>query len=133
MRFIQIWILPDTAGLPPGVEQRVFTRDERTNQLLKVIGPEGSDVVQVHQDASVHVASLQPGAEVVHAIAQGRGVYAYLIEGAASFDGEDLTTGDAVKVTDEPQLVIRGQQPSELILVDVPMSFEPVGIWKGRI
>jgi len=133
MRFIQIWILPDTAGLPPGVEQRVFTRDERTNQLLKVIGPKGSNVVRLHQDASVHVASLQPGVEVIHAIGYGRGVYAYLIEGAASFGGEDLTTGDAVKVTDEPQLVVRGQEPSELILVDVPMSFEPVGIWKGRI
>jgi quercetin 2,3-dioxygenase len=133
MRFIQIWILPDTAGLPPGVEQRVFTRDDRTNRLLKVVGPEGGDVVQVHQDASVHVASLQPGAEAVHAIGQGRGVYAYLIQGAASFDGENLATGDAVKVTDEPQLVIRSQGPSELILVDVPMTFEPVGVWKGRI
>ena len=26
MRFIQIWILPDTGGLPPAVEQRVFTQ-----------------------------------------------------------------------------------------------------------
>jgi quercetin 2,3-dioxygenase len=133
MRFIQIWILPDTAGLPPGVEQRVFTKDDRTNRLLKVVGPEGGDVVQMHQDASVHVASLQQGVEVIHAIGRGRGAYAYLIEGAASFDGENLATGDAVKVTDEPQLVIRGQEPSELILVDVPMTFEPVGIWKGRI
>ena len=49
MRFIQIWILPDTGGLPPGVRQRVFTTADRTNRLLKVIGPEGEDVVLVHQ------------------------------------------------------------------------------------
>ena len=41
MRFIQIWILPDTPSLPPAVEQRVFTQEDRTNRLLKVIGPEG--------------------------------------------------------------------------------------------
>jgi redox-sensitive bicupin YhaK (pirin superfamily) len=76
---------------------------------------------------------LEAGTEVVHPIGPGRGVYGYLIEGAASFGGEDLATGDAVKVTDEPQLAIRAHQPTELILVDVPMTFEAVGVWKGRI
>jgi hypothetical protein len=133
MRFIQVWILPDTPSLPPGVEQRVFTREDRTNRLLKVIGPEGGESVKVHQDASVYVVALEPGPEVVHPIGPGRGVYGYLIEGAASFGGEDLATGDAVKVTDEAQLAIRATDASELILVDVPMTFEPVGVWKGRI
>jgi redox-sensitive bicupin YhaK (pirin superfamily) len=133
MRFIQIWILPDTGGLPPAVEQRVFTREDRSNRLLKVIGPEGSEVVKVHQDASVQVASLAPGVEVVHPIGRGRGVYGYLIDGAATFGGEELATGDAVKVTDEAQLAIRASAQSELILVDVPMQFEPAGIWRGRI
>jgi quercetin 2,3-dioxygenase len=132
MRFIQIWILPDTPSLPPGVEQRVFTKGDRTNQLLKVIGPEG-DVVKVNQDASVHVARLEPGTEVTHEIGQGRGAYAYLIDGAATFDDEAVSTGDAAKVTGQPSLRIRATEPSELIVVDVPMQFEPVGIWKGRV
>ena len=68
MRFIQIWILPDTGDLPPGVEQRVFTREDRTDRLLKVIGPEGGEVVNVHQDASVHVARLSAGTAVEHPI-----------------------------------------------------------------
>jgi redox-sensitive bicupin YhaK (pirin superfamily) len=129
MRFIQIWILPDTAGLTPGVEQRVFTTEDRTNRLLKVIGPEGGEVVKVHQDASVHVARLESGTEVSHAIGPGRGVYGYLIQGAAAFGDEQLASGDAVKVTDEATLPIRATQVSELILVDVPMEFEPVGVW----
>jgi redox-sensitive bicupin YhaK (pirin superfamily) len=133
MRFIQIWILPDTPDLPPGVEQRVFTSEDRSNRLLKVIGPEGGEVVAVHQDASVHVARLEPGTEVVHPISRGRGVYAYLIDGAAAFDGEVLSTGDAAEVTDADEFAIRARALSELILVDVPMEFEPVGIWRGRI
>ncbi len=133
MRFIQIWILPDTPSLPPGVEQRVFTREDRMNRLLKVIGPEGGDVVKVHQAASVHVAALEPGTEVTHRLGAGRGVYLYVIDGKVALDSDDLSAGDAAKVTDEPDLAIRADQPSELILVDVPMEFEPVGIWRGRI
>ncbi len=133
MRFIQIWILPDTPSLPPQVEQRVFTGADRTNRLLKVIGPEGDGVVRVHQDASVHVGALDPEVEVTHPIAAGRGVYAYLISGRGLFDDEPLATGDAAKVTDQSELRIRAIETSELILVDVPMTFEPVGIWKGRI
>ena len=133
MRFIQIWILPDTADLKPEVEQRVFTRQDRTNRLLRVMGPAGSDVVTIHQDASVFIASLEPGTEVTHRIGHGRGVYAYVIDGAASFDDENVTTGDAAKVTDQPELRIRAREQSELILVDVPMEFQPVGVWKGQI
>lgn len=133
MRFIQIWILPDTPDLPPQVEQRVFTRADRTNRLLKVIGPEGEDVVKVHQDASVYVGALDPGTEATHPIGSGRGAYAYLISGRGQFDDEPVATGDAAKVTDQSQLRIRAIEASELILVDVPMIFEAVGVWKGRI
>jgi redox-sensitive bicupin YhaK (pirin superfamily) len=133
MRFIQIWILPDTPDLTPEVEQRVFTRVDRTNRLLKVIGPEGGDVVKVHQDASVHVGALDAGTEVTHPIGPGRGAYAYLISGRGLFDDEQVATGDAAKVTDQPELRIRATEESELILVDVPMTFEAVGVWKGRV
>jgi redox-sensitive bicupin YhaK (pirin superfamily) len=132
MRFIQIWILPDTAGLAPEVEQRVFTREDRAGRLRKVMGPEGGEVVRIHQDASVHVASLAPGEEAVHRIGEGRGAYAYLIGGQGHFDGEPVATGDAAKVTGQPSLTVAAEAPSELILVDVPMRFEPVGVWSGR-
>jgi len=133
MRFIQIWILPDTPNLKPEVEQRVFTPEDRTDRLLKVIVPEGGDVVKIHQDASVYIASLGAGTEVAHEIGEGRGMYVYLIEGAAELDGESVTTGDAAKVTEQPALRVAAREPSELILVDVPMQFEPVGVWRAQI
>jgi len=129
MRFIQIWILPDTAGLTPEVEQRVFTKEDRTNRLLKVIGPEGGAVVKLHQDASVHVASLEAGVEARHPLGPGRGAYLYVIEGSIALNGEAMGTGDSARVTDEAALTIRADGASELILVDVPMNFERVGIW----
>jgi quercetin 2,3-dioxygenase len=132
MRFIQIWVLPDTADLPPEVEQKVFTREDRAGRLLQVMGPEGGEVVRIHQDARVYVASLAPGEEVEHRLGQGRGAYVYLIGGRARFDGVAVATGDAAKVTDQPALTVAADDQSELILVDVPLRFEPVGIWAGR-
>jgi redox-sensitive bicupin YhaK (pirin superfamily) len=132
MRFIQIWILPDTADLAPEVEQKVFTSDDRSGRLLRVMGPEGGEVVRIHQDASVHVASLAPGDQVEHPIGPDRGAYVYLIGGQARFDGEPVATGDAAKVTGQPSLRIEAEAPSELILVDVPLRFRPVGIWAGQ-
>jgi redox-sensitive bicupin YhaK (pirin superfamily) len=68
---------------------------------------------------------------VTHRIAPGRGVYAYLIDGQASFDGEPAGTGDAAKVTGQESLTIRATTPSELILVEVPLAFKRVGVWAG--
>jgi redox-sensitive bicupin YhaK (pirin superfamily) len=132
MRFIQIWVLPDTADLPPEVEQKVFTREDRSGRLLQVMGPDGGDVVRIHQDAGVYVAALAPGETVEHRLGPGRGAYVYLIDGRARFDGQPVATGDAAKVTDQPSLTIAADAPSELILVDVPLQFRPVGIWAGR-
>jgi quercetin 2,3-dioxygenase len=133
MRFIQIWILPNAPDLPPEVEQQVFTRQDRTDNLLEVISPAGGQhIVKVHQNASVYVSHLDPGMEVTHRLGPGRGVYAYVIGGEATFDGEPVATGDAAKVTDQDSLRIRATGPTELILVDVPLDFRRVGIWSTR-
>lgn len=161
MRFIQIWVLPDTAGLPPGVEQRVLTKEDRTNRLLRAFAPkaeigetpaeaagtDGADPIEsaaelwlgserpvaIHQDASVYISSLEPGTEVEHELGSGRGAYLYVIDGRIGLDADELSTGDAAKITDEAKLEIKAEDASELILVDVPMRFEPVGIWSGRV
>src|SRR2546423_3939175 len=75
MRFIQMWILPRERGLPPSVEQKVFTKDDRTDRLLRIISGDDGDAVLVHQDAGVFVASLSDGTSVTHAFEPGSGAY----------------------------------------------------------
>jgi redox-sensitive bicupin YhaK (pirin superfamily) len=129
MRFLQFWILPDTPSLPPSVEQRQFSREDRAGRLLKVIGPEGGDVVAVHQDASTYVAALEPGAEVQHAFAEDRAGYLYLIAGAARVNEAPLGTGDAAKIFGPEEVAIAADEETELILIDVPVRYTPVGVW----
>ena len=43
-----------------------------------------------------------------------------------------LATGDAAKVTGEVTLHLTSDLAAELILIDVPLDFEPVGVWAGE-
>jgi len=119
MRFIQMWILPRERGLEPSVEQKVFTKEDRTGRLLRVLSPEGGDAVLVHQDAGVYISSLPAGTSVSHKFADATGGYLYVIEGALRLNGESLRTGDAAKIQDEPEITLEAEEPSELIMAEV--------------
>ena len=122
MRFIQIWIMPAEQGLTPGVEQKVFTTEDRTDTLLKVISGDGGEAVLVHQDAHVFVSRLIAGAAVKHDLPADRGVYLYVIEGDVSVNGERMETGAAAQIRDEPSVTLEAAADSELIMVDVALA-----------
>ena len=122
MRFIQMWIMPAEHGLEPGVEQKVFTEQDRTDRLLKAISGDDGEAVLVHQDAHVFVSRLNPSVEVTHELGAGRGVYLYVIEGDADIVGDRMATGDAAEIWDVPSIPIRAIAMTELILVDVALS-----------
>jgi quercetin 2,3-dioxygenase len=122
MRFIQIWIMPAEEGLPPGVEQKVFTREDRTDTLLRVISGDDNEAVLVHQDAHVFVSRLTAGNAVKHDLPAGRGVYLYVIEGDVTVNGERMQTGSAAQIRDESSVAVEAAADSELILVDVALT-----------
>jgi redox-sensitive bicupin YhaK (pirin superfamily) len=122
MRFIQMWIMPRQQGLPPSVEQKVFTREDRRGRLLRIISGEGGDSVLVHQDGHVYVSSLEARDAVDHPLGTGWGVYFYLIEGAVALGQERLATGDAARIWDQSHLTIHADEASELIMVEVRLG-----------
>ena len=121
MRFIQIWIMPAERGLPPGVEQKVFTSADRTDRLLRVISGEGAPAVLVHQDAHVFVSRLNAGSSVSHEPGGGRGLYLYVIDGAVAVNGEDMATGDAAQIRDEQRMTVQAAAVTDLIVVDIAL------------
>jgi quercetin 2,3-dioxygenase len=133
LRFLQLWILPDTADLPPSAEQRAWSKEDHRDRLHPVIGPAGeaADQVLVHQDASVHVGLLSPGTEVGHELPAGRGAYLYVIGGRVLLGDEPLAGGDAATAAEEPLRLV-AQDEAEVIVVDVPLVFTPVGVWRAR-
>jgi redox-sensitive bicupin YhaK (pirin superfamily) len=131
LRFIQFWILPSVTGLETRVQQRQYTLEDRTNRWLQIMGPVGTDGLDLSQDARALVAHLTAGERLAHAFASGRGGYLYVIDGRVEVDGERLGTGDAIKVERQADLSMTTELAAELILIDVPLEFTAVGVWSG--
>ncbi len=129
MRFIQFWILPSVARLESSVHQRQYGVDDRTDRWLQIMGPIGDDGLDLAQDARVLVSRLTDGAELKHSFDDGRGGYLYVIDGAAEVDGPRLSAGDAAKIEGPEHVALSSPETAELILVDVPLEFRPVGVW----
>jgi redox-sensitive bicupin YhaK (pirin superfamily) len=120
VHFLQIWITPEREGLAPGYEQREFSEEERRGRLRLVAsrgGREGS--VTIHQDAEVYAATLAEGEEVSYEPRAGRRAWAQVIKGGVELNGLELRAGDGAAVSDEPRLVLRAVEPSELLLFDL--------------
>ena len=122
LRFIQLWIMPAERGLPPEVEQKVFTKQDRTDRLLKAISGHGGDAVLVHQDAAVYLSSMNAGARLEHAFEAGHGAYLYVIEGVLRVNDEKLGAGDAAKIHDKPVITLEAEAPTELMMVEVHLG-----------
>ena len=123
LRFIQIWIIPRETGLEPGVESRQTTAEERTNRLLRVIGPdrEGGSLL-VHQDAEMYVSRLEAGQNVGHAFAPDFGGYLLVLDGAVTINGEALANGDAAMISDEDRIIVEGAETSELLMMEMQVK-----------
>jgi len=133
LRFIQFWILPSTPGLETRVQQRQYTLEDRRDRWLQIMGPAGTDGLDLAQDARSLVAHLTDESSIDHAFEPGRGGYLYVIDGRVTLDDyEQLRTGDAVKVTGEAHLTLRSDLAAELILIDVPLDYERIGVWAGE-
>jgi len=131
MRFIQMWIMPAQLDLPPSVEQRSFSDEERRNALRPVLvpapgfgadgAPSAEDAVTLHQDAAVYASLLDPGASVSLSLRPGFGGYLFVVHGDLERLGQAgaLAEAGAARITDEPEIELRaGSIGTELIVVE---------------
>jgi redox-sensitive bicupin YhaK (pirin superfamily) len=132
LRFIQFWILPSTRGLETRVQQRQYTLADRTDRWLQIMGPAGTDGLDLAQDARAVVSHLTDGGVLRHAFAEGRGGYLYVIDGRLAINGDAMRSGDAAAIRGPMGLELSSEAAAELILVDVPLEYRPVGVWAGE-
>lgn len=121
VHFLQIWILPARAGLPPGYEQKHFDDDALRGRLQLLASPDRRDgSVLIHQDAFVYATRLADGGTVQHALAPGRKAYLHVALGTMEINGEPLSAGDGAAITDTAEIRLSTRGSGEALLFDLP-------------
>jgi len=120
VHLLQIWILPERAGGPPGYEQRAFSLEEARGKLLLVAARDGrAAALTIQQDAEVSIALLEQGGKLTHQLRPGRHIWLQLVRGGISVNGAALKAGDGAAISDEPALKIEANSNAELLMFDL--------------
>lgn len=123
VHFLQIWVIPNVAGIEPSYEQKHFDPASKQGHLRLIASSDGRDgSVRIHQDASVYATILgADDAELKHTLAAGRCAYIHVARGSLLVNGVRLAAGDAATMTDETLVTLAKGQQAEALLFDLPL------------
>lgn len=120
VHFYQIWILPETDGINPGYEQKLFAPEQKRGRLQLVASREGSEgSLSIHQDVKVYNALLASVDEVSYQLGQGRHAWLQVVRGEVTVNEIPLQAGDGAAVSSEDSLNIKASAEAEIILFDL--------------
>lgn len=103
VHFVQMWVLPDAAGVTPGYEQLEIDDAALRGRLTTVASGmarhrDDAAIRIGNRDAALYVARLQPGESVE--LPDAPYVHLFVPVGAAALEGAgELAEGDAVRLT----------------------------------
>ena len=120
VHFLQIWILPDTANLDPGYEEKRFDRADKQNQLRLVGSRDARDgSVRIHQDVDLYASVLSGGTALTHNFRDGRKGWLQVVSGSVRANGETLDAGDGAAITELSELTLDAVSDAEVLLFDM--------------
>lgn len=120
LRFLQIWIEPNSLGGQPGYQQKDFGREPGLTPIATPDGREGT--LHIKQDATLSQLILASGESLSLAVQAGRKVYVHLVSGTLLLDSTTLQPGDGAKVVDQTVLELRssGSETVTALVFDLP-------------
>lgn len=117
---LQIWLLPDVAGIEPGYEQKHFDDVSKRGRLRLIASPDGRDgSLRIHQDAALYAALLDGRDVAVHRLAAERKAYVHVARGQVTVNGRLLEAGDAAKITATGEVTLDNAVGAEVLLFDL--------------
>ena len=123
VKFLQIWVFPKERNIEPRYDQINYNPADRINKWQRVVSPESDGSVTINQDAYFSMTNLKKGKSLDYEIARsGNGVYAFILEGTVSIDGQDLGKRDGFGVWDTDKICVTASEDAEILLMDVPME-----------
>ncbi|MBI1770712.1 MAG: pirin family protein [Bacteroidetes bacterium] len=124
VKFLQIWVFPNKQNVNPRYGQITLDADQRLNRFQQIVSPnEGSEGVWIHQDAWFHLGQFDQGQSVNYELKKkGNGVYAFILSGDLTIDGNDLHKRDGIGIWNTENISFQINSDSEVLLMEVPME-----------
>ncbi|MFZ2900344.1 MAG: pirin family protein [Saprospiraceae bacterium] len=124
VKFLQIWVFPNKKNVQPRYDQITLKNGETKNKLHQILSPNaGDEGVWIHQDAWFHLGELEKGYQETYQIRKaGNGVYAFIIEGDVTIEGQALNARDGFGVWDTDAISISASSDAKVLLMEVPMQ-----------
>jgi len=116
--FLQIWIEPAVAGMPPSYEQKHFSAEEKRGRLRLIASPDGAEgSVTIHQDVLIYAGLFDGRENASYDLKNERG-YVHVARGRVTVNGHALEAGDALK-TEQGVIEIEGAEKAEVLVFDL--------------
>ena len=124
VKFLQIWVIPNVRNVKPRYDQITLNMDDRHNKLQQILSPDPDDAgVWIYQKAWFHLGHFDKGFKTDYSIKlKGNGVYAFILSGEVTINGQALKTRDGYGVWDTNKISLIANTESELLLMEVPMK-----------
>jgi len=121
VHFLQIWIQPNVQNIEPSYEEKHFNTESKKGALRLIASENGRNgSVVVHQDVNIFASIVDGEDTIKQAILPTRTAYLHLIRGQMTVNGQQVTTGDSLKITNESELTINNATNAEFLLFDLP-------------
>ena len=123
VRFFQIWLFPNKKNVTPRYGQYTMEEAKLHNNLLQVLSPDQkAEGVWIHQDAWFSMGNLDEGFETTYTLNnKENGVYAFVIEGDVTINGQELNLRDGLGIKETGLLQIKANSNARLLLMEVPV------------
>lgn len=124
VKFLQIWVIPNQKKVKPRYDQITLNLADRHNKLQQILSPNADDAgVWIYQNAWFHLGNFDKGvASEYNLRAKGNGVYAFILSGRVTINGQQLNARDGFGIWDVDTLSITADSDAEFLLIEVPMS-----------
>ncbi|WP_317900267.1 pirin family protein [Aurantibacillus circumpalustris] len=123
VKFLQIWVFPNRKNVKPRYDQITLKESDRHNKLQQIVSPSPDDEgAWINQNAWFQLGKFDKGVKTDYAIkAKGNGVYAFILSGDVTINGQKLNKRDGLGIWDTDKLNIQADSDAEFLLMDVPM------------
>ena len=125
VKFLQIWLFPNKRDVTPRYDQIKLPDQKQKNAFIQVLSPNPDDAgVWIHQKAWFHIGRFDKGQKETYTLKDPvrNGVYAFILEGKVTIEGQALSVRDGFGVWDADAIDLQADGDARVLLMEVPMK-----------